>query len=151
MKVRTIYMMSIFLLASYLKLILCFCSQIQLLSNHQLIKTLFQTRYLPRNLLFRFSERYCRLDSTQAFVSFSLPEVALKRWKANGTEKEKRLEIGAITTLNDSRCVHLSPSVSSCTLRRLFFREGKKKKARKTFFSIRVAEVAEVYYWESQL
>lgn len=106
--------------------------------NHQLRKTSFQTRRPPRDLLFRSSRRYCRLNSTQAFVSFSLPEVALKRWKASGKEKEERIEIGAITTLNDSRCV-CPISLSFVLLVRLvapsFGRE--KENARKASFSIR--------------
>jgi len=94
--------------------------------NHQLIKTSNSTSAarsfvsLQRAILPAWFE-------TQAFVSFSLPEVALKRWKASGTEKKERIEIGAITTLNDSHCVHPSSPISSCTPRHSFFREGKKR------------------------
>lgn len=110
-----------------------------LIINHQLIRLRFKLD-VAASFFVSFRQATwrailpARFDETRAFVLFSLPEVALKRWKASGREKEEWLEIGAITTLNDSRRVCLS----SFPVRLIapFLWRGEREHARKASLSL---------------
>jgi len=114
-----------FSLIPYLKLIICLCLQIQSSIDKDFVLKLDVYREI-----FCFSEWYCQLDSTRCKRLFHSHYRSWRDEKRVEEKREERIEIGAITTLNDSHYVRPFLCFFSS-----FPSEGKRERAKSVLYS----------------